>query len=74
MYAGVCLACEQGGREATTGNASAVRRLGYAPQEKNLKMIADGRKRHIFHSLDRTQLILTSILLSFSQNLIIHDS
>ena len=32
------------------------------------------RKRHILHSLDRTQLIHTCILLSFSQSLVIHDS
>ena len=31
-------------------------------------------KRHILHSLDRTQLIYTCILLSFSLSLIIHDS
>ena len=34
----------------------------------------DSRKRHILHSLDRTQLIYTCILLSFSLSLIIHDS
>ena len=34
----------------------------------------DSRKRHILHSLDRTQLIHTCILLSFSQSLVIHDS
>ena len=34
----------------------------------------DPRKRHIPHSLDRTQLIHTCILLSFSQSLVIHDS
>ena len=28
----------------------------------------------ILHSLDRTQLIYTCILLSFSQSLVIHDS
>ena len=31
----------------------------------------DSRKRHILHSLDRTQLIHTCILLSFSQSLVI---
>ena len=37
---------------------------GHAPPEKkNWKL--DSRKRHILHSLDRTQLIHTSILLSF---------
>ena len=34
----------------------------------------DSRKRHILHSLHRTQLIHTCILLSFSQSLVIHDS
>ena len=34
----------------------------------------DSRKRHILHSLDRTQLIYTCILLSFSLSLVIHDS
>ena len=34
----------------------------------------DSVKRHILHSLDRTQLIFTCILLSFSQSLVIHDS
>ena len=34
----------------------------------------DSRNRHILHSLDRTQLIHTCILLSFSQSLVIHDS
>ena len=34
----------------------------------------DPRKRHILHSLDRTQLIHTCILLSFSQSLVTHDS
>ena len=33
-----------------------------------------GLSRHILHSLDRTQLIYTCILLSFSLSLIIHDS
>ena len=32
------------------------------------------RKRHILHSLNRTQLIHTCILLSFSQSLVTHDS
>ena len=32
------------------------------------------RKRHILHSLNRTQFIHTYILLSFSQSLVIHDS
>ena len=31
-------------------------------------------KHHILHSLDRTQLIYTCVLLSFSQSLVIHDS
>ena len=34
----------------------------------------DSRKHHILHSLDRTQLIYTCILLSFSLSLVIHDS
>ena len=34
----------------------------------------DSRKRHILHSLDRTQLIYTCILLSFSLSLVIYDS
>ena len=34
----------------------------------------DSLKRHILHSLDRTQLIYTCILLSFSQSLVIHDA
>ena len=34
----------------------------------------DSQKRHILHSLDRTQLIYTCILLSFSLSLVIHDS
>ena len=33
----------------------------------------DSRKRHILHSLYRTQLIYTCILLSFSLSLIIHS-
>ena len=33
----------------------------------------DSLKRHILHSLDRTQLIYTCILWSFSQSLVIHD-
>ena len=39
---------------------------------KKLKL--DSRKRHILHSLDRTRLIDTSILLHFSQSHVIHDS
>ena len=42
------------------------------PQENFGKL--DSRKRHILHSLDRTQLIYTSILLSFSLSVVIHDS
>ena len=34
----------------------------------------DSLKRHILHSLDRTQLIFKGILLSFSQSLVIHES
>ena len=34
----------------------------------------DSRKRHILHSMDRTQLIYTCIMLSFSLSLVIHDS
>ena len=34
----------------------------------------DSLKRHILHSLERTQLIYKCILLSFSQSLVIHDS
>ena len=34
----------------------------------------DPRKRHVLHSLDRTQLIHTCILLSFSQSLVNPDS
>ena len=34
----------------------------------------DSLKPHILHYLDRTQLIYTCILLSFSQSLVIHDS
>ena len=34
----------------------------------------DSLKRHILHSLDRTQLIYTCILWSFSHSLVIHDS
>ena len=34
----------------------------------------DSLKSHILHSMDRTQLIYTCILLSFSQSLVIHDS
>ena len=42
------------------------------PGEKFGKL--DSRKGHILHSLDRTQLIYTCILLSFSLSLVIHDS
>ena len=34
----------------------------------------DSLKRHILHSLDRTQLIYKGTLLSFSQSLVIHES
>ena len=34
----------------------------------------DSQKRHILHSLDRTQLICTCSLLSSSLSLVIHDS
>ena len=40
---------------------------------KNLGKL-DSLKRHILHSLDRTQIIYTCTLLSFSQSLVIHDS
>ena len=40
---------------------------------KNFEKL-DSLKRHILHSLDRTQLIYTCILWSFSQSLVIHDS
>ena len=43
------------------------------PAEKYLKIL-DSRKCHVLHSLDRTQLIHTSILLSFSQTRVFHDS
>ena len=39
---------------------------------KNFEKL-DSPKRHILHSLDRTQLIYTCILWSFSQSLVIHD-
>ena len=42
------------------------------PREKFGKL--DSRKRYILHSLDRTQLIYTCILLSFSLSVVIHDS
>ena len=42
------------------------------PPKKFRKL--DPRKRHILHSLDRTQLIHTCILLSFSQSLDNNDS
>ena len=42
------------------------------PRENFRKLIS--RKRHILHSLDRTQLIYTCILLSFCLSFIIHDS
>ena len=45
---------------------------GHVPRENFSKL--DSRKSHILHSLDRTQLIHTCILLSFSQSLVIHDS
>ena len=45
---------------------------GHVPRKNFWKL--DSRKRHILHSLDRTQLIHTCILLSFSQSLVIHDS
>ena len=34
----------------------------------------DSRKRHILHSLDRTQLIYTCILLSFPLSLVIDET
>ena len=34
----------------------------------------DSLKRHILHSLNRTQLAYKGILLSFSQSLVIHES
>ena len=40
---------------------------------KNLGKL-DSLKRHILHSLDRTQIIYTCTLFSFSQSLFIHDS
>ena len=43
---------------------------GMLPPEDFWKF--DPRKRHILHSLDRTQLIHTCILLSFSQSLVTH--
>ena len=46
---------------------------GHVPPEKKVWKL-DSRKRHILHSLDRTQLIHRCILLSFSQSLVIHDS
>ena len=45
---------------------------GHVPRENFWKL--DSRKSHILHSLDRTQLIHTRILLSFSQSFVIHDS
>ena len=45
---------------------------GMLPRENFGKL--DSRKRHTLHSLDRTQLIYTCILLSFSPSLLIHDS
>ena len=40
---------------------------------KNLGKL-NSLKRHILHSPDRTQIIYTCTLLSFSQSLVIHDS
>ena len=40
---------------------------------KNLGKL-NSLKRHIVHSLNRTQIIYTCTLLSFSQSLVIHDS
>ena len=45
---------------------------GMLPGKKFGKL--DSLKRHILYSPDRTQLIYTCILLSFSQSLVIHDS
>ena len=42
------------------------------PRKKVWKL--DSWKRHILHSVDRTQLIRMCILLSFLQSLVIHDS
>ena len=45
---------------------------GHVPRENDWKL--NTRKSHILHFLDRTQLIHTCILLSFSQSFFIHDS
>ena len=45
---------------------------GMLPREKNWKL--DSQKRHVLQFLDRKQLIHKSILLSFSQSIVIHDS
>ena len=50
-----------------------MRVRGHVPPEKFFWKL-DSWKRHILHSLDRTQLIHSCILLSFSQSLNIHDS
>ena len=41
---------------------------------KNFGKLDSHKMPIILHSLDRTQLIYTCILLSFSQSLVIHDS
>ena len=51
-----------------------IRGYGVACSPGKIFQNLDPRKRHIPHSLDRTQLIHTCILLSFSQSLVIHDS
>ena len=55
---------------SVTGETSRLQCI--SPECTNWKL--DSRKHHILHSLDRTQLIHTSILLRFSQRLVIHDS
>ena len=45
---------------------------GMLPRKIFWKLVS--RKRHILHSLDRTQFNHTCILLNFSQSLVIHDS
>ena len=52
--------------------------MDYQPEMRELYRGVGGgghaRKRHILHSLDRTQLIHKCILLRFSQSLVTHDS
>ena len=43
---------------------------GHAAPEKKFETWGESRKRQIMHHLDRTQLIHTCILLSFSQSLV----